>query len=324
MGTDGDTTARVAHGNCRRAAVIVSGGGAISPFTTPDAGCVAGLSAGSTDTGLREGLLAHGVPVFTAPANVVDEPAAADPGANGFAEPPTVLPVAATINSFGTVDAAGERLDSFLQLLADEYGVIEVDLVCHSMGGLFARSAIRRRGITADSPRVTSLTTIGTPWQGSHIADVANGVAPSSVLGDEPVAMRIVDEFRTWLAFAPPDGAGVEVGRHRMMGAAGWNARQGDVLGDLPVTLIAGDGLRADGIDSPAFPHDALVDVRSALALDLPDTVVRPRARHTVPDVHSIHYADALGLPWDRAITWDSAVVSLVVDALRIAGHRSA
>lgn len=34
----------------RRVVVMVSGGGAISPFTTPTAGCASGLSAGSTDT----------------------------------------------------------------------------------------------------------------------------------------------------------------------------------------------------------------------------------------------------------------------------------
>ena len=45
----------------RRAAVIVSGGGSISPFTTPEAACAVGLAAGNTDTALRAALLDAGV-----------------------------------------------------------------------------------------------------------------------------------------------------------------------------------------------------------------------------------------------------------------------
>ena len=47
------------------AVVIVSGGSAISPFTTPEAGCSQGQAAGSSDTFLRAGLLGAGFDVFT-------------------------------------------------------------------------------------------------------------------------------------------------------------------------------------------------------------------------------------------------------------------
>mgnify|MGYP000706350845 CR=1 FL=1 len=94
----------------RRGVVIVSGGGAISPFTTPTAGCAVGLSAGSTDTGLREALLGAGLAVWTSPANVGRGPVTNDPEANGFDEAPEQLPASLTVNAAGTIDTAGEHL----------------------------------------------------------------------------------------------------------------------------------------------------------------------------------------------------------------------
>ena len=49
------------------AVVIVSGGAAVSPFTTPTQACGSGLAAGNTDTALREALLKAGHQVFTSP-----------------------------------------------------------------------------------------------------------------------------------------------------------------------------------------------------------------------------------------------------------------
>ncbi len=105
-----------------RAVVIMSGGDAVSPFTTPDHACGRGLAAGNTDTALREFLLAHGHQVFTAPAQngrgVVRD---TDPGSlSSFGDQPEVLGEQHTVSSDGDIDLAG-----------------------HSNGGLFARSAIR-------------------------------------------------------------------------------------------------------------------------------------------------------------------------------------
>ena len=49
------------------AVVIMSGGDAVSPFTTPDLACAVGLAAGNTATALRDRLLAEGHQVYTAP-----------------------------------------------------------------------------------------------------------------------------------------------------------------------------------------------------------------------------------------------------------------
>ncbi len=54
-----------------------------------------------------------------------------------------------TINAVGRVDDAGVALAAFLRWLADEREVGSVDLVGHSMGGLFSRAAIRELGAAA-------------------------------------------------------------------------------------------------------------------------------------------------------------------------------
>ena len=38
------------------------------------------------------------------------------------------------------------------------------------------------------------------------------------------------------------------------------------------------------------------------------------------PDVHSIYFADQFGLPWETALTWDPAVLDVVVAALEEPG----
>ncbi len=61
----------VAHGAPQapgHAVVIVSGGDAVSPFTTPQQACASGLAAGNTDTALRQHLLDAGYVVYTSPA----------------------------------------------------------------------------------------------------------------------------------------------------------------------------------------------------------------------------------------------------------------
>ena len=93
----------------RRVVVMVSGGGAISPFTTPTSGCATGLSAGSTDTGMREALLGAGVPVYTSPANIGRLPVTNDPDINGFDGHPEQLPAELTVNAAGSIDVAGQQ-----------------------------------------------------------------------------------------------------------------------------------------------------------------------------------------------------------------------
>lgn len=299
----------------RRAVVIVSGGGAISPFTTPSAGCAVGLSAGSTDTGLREALLGAGLRVFTSPANVGRRPVTDDSEANGFDGAPETLPAELTVNSAGPIDTAGEHLARFLSFLAEREGIDTIDVVAHSMGGLFTRAAMRELRDAGHPLRFASLVTIGTPWQGSFVAEAANGLVDMSVAAGDPRTERIIEDFKVLLGDVS-EGAGSQVVSQFLAGPDGWNERQGDVLRSTPVTLIAGDWFQAAGGDPRAWPHDGLVQWASAMAHGVSAEVLSPVATHTFPDVHSIFFADQFDLPWHRALTWNPAVFDVVLGAI--------
>jgi len=64
-----------------------------------------------------------------------------------------------------------------------------VHVIAHSMGGLDARYAISRLGM---GERIASLTTIGTPHQGTPVADLALGIIPSSA---QRLAERILNQM---------------------------------------------------------------------------------------------------------------------------------
>ena len=202
------------------AVVVVSGGDATSPFTTPDQACATGLAAGNTDTALREYLLDKGLTVYTSPAmagrgQVVDQT-----GFGAFGVCPVTLPENMTVNSTGSIDTAGEHLARFLTWLHTDKGVNEVDLVGHSMGGLYSRAAIRVLASTDAPVRIRSLTTLGTPWQGSYLSDYANGLLPlSDCLGDEFCESAMKDmktEVQRLMA-----GSGREVNQAYLMGENG-------------------------------------------------------------------------------------------------------
>lgn len=298
-----------------RAVVIVAGGAASSPFTTPDAVCRARLPAGNTATFLREGLLAAGHQVFSAPATLGPGTADADLDWQGFADPPEVLPANVTVNSVGTIDAAGASLARFLGLLAERYGYRTFDLVGHSMGGLFSRAALGVLRDEASALTVRTLTTIGTPWTGSFPADYVAGDLTLDSLGGDGRIEAVLLGFAKEVAAFPSGGVVTQVTRGYLAGPGGWNARQAGILDGPRVTLIGGDAFRAVG-DRQVWPSDGLVSLDSALAADVPASVLPERTAHTFEDVHSIFFAEQFGLPWERALTWDPDVLAVVVDAL--------
>jgi len=302
----------------RRVAVMVSGGGAISPFTTPTAGCSVGLSAGLTDTGIREALLEAGVPIYTSPANIGNRPVTNDPEPNGFDGQPEQLPAELTVNSAGSIDVAGEHLAAFLRYLSAREGFSEVDLIGHSMGGLFSRAAIRVLQAERHPLHIRSLTTLGTPWMGSFIAQVAGGYADISLAAGEPRTEAIIGEFRLLLANIS-EGAGMEVTPNFLASPGGWNDRQGPVLRDIPVTLVGGDWFQTESGERVAWPHDGVVSLSSALAEGIDSVVLQPRATHVFNDVHSIFFADQFQLPWHKGLTWNPEVVKVVLEAIAVA-----
>jgi triacylglycerol lipase len=86
------------------------------------------------------------------------------------------------------------RVEERAQKLAEELfnlGVYQVNLICHSMGGLDARYAISQLGC---APKVASLTTIGTPHQGSPLADISSG-ALATILAK--VGLGVISDLGT-------------------------------------------------------------------------------------------------------------------------------
>ncbi|MFG6501750.1 lipase family alpha/beta hydrolase [Microbacterium sp. P05] len=292
--------------------VLVSGGAAVTPFTTPEEAARSGLAAGNSVTALRAHLLDEGFRVFTAPARMGPGTVIDDLGWQGFTDVPRVLPADLTINAVGDIDQAGATLAAFLGYLADQYGVTDAALVAHSMGGLFSRSAIRTLNASPSATvAVRGLVTLGTPWTGALLGDYLTGAIGLGDAHGDPFTTGVLTESEQY-ARANSQGAADEVSVGYLGGAEGWNSRQAGVLDAIPVTVIAGDHFRA--FDEPAalWPHDGLVALRSASAHDVPAAALPNAELLVVPDVHSIFFADAAGLPWERALTWDPEVLAAV------------
>ncbi len=296
-----------------RAIVLMSGGDSATPFTTPDSACGTGLAAGNTYTALREYLLQRGHQVFTAPAHngrgVVQDP---DPDSFGpFADQPEVLGEHYTVNTDGDIDLAGEHLTRFIALLHDRYDVTEVDLVGHSNGGLFARSAIRLLGLLDVPVRTRSLTTLGTPWMGAVPLRWVYGEIPDTALMGDEFATAFARELKKVVGDGDL-GLAQENTYHYLVGPGRWNDYQTGVLDDVPVLLIAGTWFAADGGDPELWPNDGPVSRHSALASDIPDEVAPLRTTAAFPVTHSIFISDLISQPWETGMTWNPDVLAAV------------
>lgn len=295
------------------AVVLVSGGAAVTPYTDPECAAASGLAAGNTMTALRTHFLDRGIRVFTAPARIGAGEVREDAGWQGFSEVPVVLPAEVTINAVGRVDDAGVALAGFLRWMAAEYELGSVSLVGHSMGGLFSRAAIRE--MSGDGPRVDRLVTLGTPWDGSVLGDFLDGEISEADAKGDPATLQIFAEVRPY-ADANSQGAAAEVSRRFLRG---WNDAQAGVLDGIPVTAIGAGYFAAATEPRQLWPHDGLVSLASGRADEVPSAVLPRVERHSFPDhVHSIFFADAFGLPWERALTWDPEVFAVVDGALEV------
>lgn len=299
------------------AVVVVSGGDAVSPFTTPDQACATGLAAGNTDTAIREALLDKGYTVFTSPAmngrgQVVDQQ-----GFGAFGVCPVTLPENMTVNSTGSIDTAGEHLARFINWLHKDKGVTEVDFVAHSMGGLYSRAAIRVLASTDSPVKIRSLTTIGTPWQGSFPSDYANDLIPMSDCQGQKLCVDAMTAFKARVLDLM-SGSGREVNKKFLTGKGGWNDFQSGVLDNIPVVLIAGKKFTAPGPANPGvWPNDGLVAEESALAKSVSDPVLPHRRCYVFDDTHSIFVSNSAGLDWKTALTWDPQVFEVLHQALQ-------
>ncbi|HOZ57639.1 MAG TPA: hypothetical protein PKY70_05580 [Nakamurella multipartita] len=300
-----------------RAVVIVSGGDAVSPFTTPTQACTTGLAAGNTDTALRAALLADGQQVYTAPAmnarSAVIEP---DPTSFGaFGDCPAPLPAFMTILSNGDIDNGGEHLAHFVNYLHDTEGVTEIDWVGHSNGGLWARAATRILRDTGSPVRIGSLTTVGTPWEGAVPFRIVFGELSESTCLDNAVCLNLVAVMREE---AKGDlGLGRQQLASYLLGDGGWNAAQLGVLDTIPVHLIGGGYLTEPAGDPQIWPFDGLVSQYSATAQGLPEQTAPLRTCSRYPLTHSIYISHELGLDWQTALTWNDDVMADVTGFVR-------
>ena len=310
-----------------RAVVIMSGGGAVSPFTTPTEACSdeeGFLSAGNTNTALRDYLLGQGKQVYTAPAMVPWGPVAEpDPTSFGpFKDCPIVLPESMTVMSDGDIDAAGEKLARFVNYLHTEYGVTDVDFVAHSNGGLFSRAAIRVLRQTEAPVTVRSLTMLGTPNQG--------GVPTSYSEGEYDKGDCMSDSFceqfnELWTQMAVDDlGLNREDTMKYLDGPPGWNNAQAGYLEGIPVTLMGATFFEASDGNPTMWPYDGIVSRYSAWATGVSDEVIPWRTCWEAPLTHSIFISDAYNqliqpatpLDWQSAITWNTDALARVNQAI--------
>ena len=317
----------------QRAVVIVSGGDAVSPFTTPGGACRIGFAAGNTDTELRRFLLLKGHRVFTSPAmddrGPVRENLGPDP-LMAFANCPPALPPSMTVNSTGDIDLAGQRLAQFLLYLHRQYGIREVDLVGHSMGGLYSRAALPALRDLGNPVRIRSLTTLGTPWQGAVVGDYVIGKRSLADCYGNRFCELFLQSFKP-LADGLVSGSGQQ-GSYQYLQVprphgGGWNQAQVGQLNGIPVSLIGGawfqapKGVQADPL---MYPWDGLVSKASALAVNVSDSVLPHRRCLALPLTHSIFVsAKFSGKPvpdpadFNNALTWNPKALAAVETALQ-------
>lgn len=256
------------------AVIIVSGGAAVSPFTTPNRACKTGFAAGSTDTFMRQFLIEKGYRVFTSPAMTGNGPVMAEAGdeAGPFSDCPPSLPDRMTVNSTGDIQLAGVHLAKFVEYLRRQHGIHEVHFVAHSMGGLYSRSAVQYLQQKRSKIKVLSLTTLGTPWQGTYFANPPDPKDPASGCDGQKICLDTLEAFG--------NGAPVVMVEMSRLQMALLNKYSEGVLRKVPVTMIGGNAFTKSGGDPGIWPNDGIVDLGSAFAQNLSDQVVEHRRCH--------------------------------------------
>lgn len=242
------------------AALLVSGFDTASPFTSPDPSCDGKEGPEwSLQGGIAPTLKAAGLKVFTAPVQQAGEALPAPCSGTGEPTPPS----STTINSNGETDVNGAALAGLIGFLRDSYGVRRLQIVGHSDGGLWSRSAITQDDAYAGVD-VLSLTTLGTPHTGSLVADLAiqldGGKCNFSNSIEQLICSGVVEVAQLMLK----DLGKVATTELTNGFLTPWNKQQR--IGSCPVTGIAGNHVT---FYLPALgyytPNDGAVGVGSAL-----------------------------------------------------------
>ena len=289
----------------QRAVVLVSGTAATTPFTTPKSACKTGYSAGNTWAFLRDYLTKRGYKVYTAPASLggVKVTETSDAYAGPFGKCPKQLPAKMTINAIGPVDRSGSSLARFLKYLQSEYGVKNVDLVGHSLGGFIGRAAIREVRFNGPSMKFTSYSTMGSPWDGTFIA--ATPPDPSNPLSACD-GFAVCESFAGSLLAVP--GIDMLIAMLNPKNTPAWNADQVGVLDGIPVSLLAGTYFTKAGGTPNVWPNDGVAQLQSAWAQGVSNKLLPHRACYSWPFTHSLFVSKGVGLPDDTSLTWSPLV----------------
>jgi hypothetical protein len=250
------------------AVVLVSGFTTSTPFSTSDPSC-AGKEGDTWSTSVAPVLKGAGFTVFTAPEGPNTNGSVPGTAPTPCLGPGQAAPPAAdTINTGGDVDQDGQRLGQFLAFLNQSYGVTDVQLVGHSDGGIWSRAAITQAG-TFPGVTVTTLTTLGSPHEGSFVADLAQGVGgldctstTSPLLKALCQGVQEIDQL-----------IGQELGPTALAELSStftgtWNTTQS--IGACPTTVVGGTYVTVPYVGSllPQYynPSDGVVGQSSAMA----------------------------------------------------------
>lgn len=305
-----------------RAVVMVSGVVSVTPFTTPERACRRGLSAGNTWGFLRDDLTKRGFRVYTAP--LMDTPGqpvppnidTADRGP--FGDCPPQLPLDLTVTSVEATDIGGRKLAAFINELHRRYGVKEIDVVAHSLGGIFSRQALRELRESRSPVRVRSFTTLGSPWEPVMLA-----IPPGPTPADAEAAcdgFALCKEIRAGLLQLPSLKPIIDAFQPEQF--LPWTRKQAGVLDNVPVTLVSGTLFTKPGGIPDKWPNDGFVQESAALARSVDAGVLPQRVCLRFPFSHSASTSRLVQAPESDAITWNGAVASVIDQAIRTAGSR--
>lgn len=298
--------------------VLVSGTGSVTPFTTPTEACTKDFSAGSTYAYLRDALVDEGFAVYTAPVMAAKTPVPtelAEAQGGPFAGCPEQLPLEVTIDSIESPELGGQALAAFLAYLNTEYGITQVDLVAHSLGGIFTRNGIAELQMAGTPVKVRSFTTLGSPWEPVMPAvppykpkQACDGLAICMAFVKQlmvmPSVKEIVDSFQPE-AFNP------------------WSQSLAGSLDDIPVTLVAGTYYTKPQGRADKWPNDGIVQFSAATARSVSDAVLPIRACFVEPGVHSGWVAERVGEDASLGINWNETTTQIIATTIRNAGTPS-
>jgi pimeloyl-ACP methyl ester carboxylesterase len=306
-----DSTPPEASGS--RAVVMMSGVLSTTPYTTPDSSCGTGFAAGNTNTFLRDYLIAEGFDVYTVPARpgggVVEE--TEDPYDGPFGDCPEQLPASMTVDTTAVLTDGAERIRAFVQHLHDEFGVTEIDVIGHSLGGPLSRTGIGAIQSAGTPVTVRSLTTIGSPWEPPMLARPTDPNDRFSACDGLEICVAFVSAiFEAEPTITPLTDM-------LSIGYTDWANSLSGTLDDIPVTLIGGSYFTKDGGNPDKWPNDGAIQVTASLATNVSDEMLPQRTCHEFANTHSLSVSLGIGAAEETALTWNPEVGAVIVDALR-------